>query len=552
MVDPSHRNEDTYDFVVIGSGFGGSVSAMRLTEKGYRVLVLERGRRFEDQDFPRSNWDLRNFLWMPSVRCSGFFEMSLLRGVMVLHWSGVGGGSLGYANVLIEPDDKMFESQAWRHLKDWKGVLLPYFEVAKRMLGSATNPRFTPADELIQSIAEKMGKGSTFRPSEVGVFFGEPNVEIPDPYFSGIGPSRSGCNFCGGCMIGCRYNAKNTLLKNYLYFAEKWGVEVMAESEVTEIRPIGNENLGGSRYEVLYKSSTSFFGKSISKVRTRNIVLSAGVLGTLKLLLHCRDEIQTLPMLSMRLGDNVRTNNEALLGVSSRDKGVNHTEGIAIGSVFEADEVTHIEPFRYPDGSSFLYRFFGAPLIEAGNAGIGRRLLMLTMKILRQPLVFLESKLIPGWGRRSFAVLVMQTGDHQMRLRLGRNLITLFRRGLISESDEEKPVPAEIQIGHDVTRAIAAEMNGVPFGNFVEGLLNMPFTAHILGGCPIGLNEETGVVGLNFEVHNYPGIYIIDGSIVPANPGLNPSLTITALAEYAMSRMPKKEGAQQRPQLGIN
>jgi cholesterol oxidase len=488
---------------------------------------------------------------MPFIRCFGFFKMSLLSGVMALHWSGVGGGSLGYANVLIEPDDKIFKSHDWCNLQDWKCVLGPHFEVAKRMLGRATNPRFTPADELIQSIAEKMGKGSTFRPSEVGVFFGEPNVEVPDPYFNGSGPSRSGCNFCGGCMIGCRYNAKNTLLKNYLHFAEKWGAEVKAESEVTEIRPIGNANPDGSQYEVLYKSSTSFLGKSIGRVRTRNVVISAGVLGTLRLLMTCRDEIQTLPMISMRLGDNVRTNNEALLGVSSRDRGINHTEGLAIGSVFEADEVTHIEPFRYPDGSSFLYRFFGAPLIEAGNAGIGRRLMMLALKILRQPFVFLESKLIPGWGRRTFAVLVMQTEDHRMRLRLGRNLITLFRRGLISERDEEKPVPAEIQIGHDVTRALATEMNGVPFGNFVEGLLNLPFTAHILGGCPIGLNEETGVVDLNFEVHNYPGIYIVDGSIMPANPGLNPSLTITALAEYAMSRIPSKEGAKPHPQLGM-
>ncbi len=532
-----------YDFVIIGSGFGGSVSAMRLSEKGYRVAVLERGRRYRDEDFPRSNWELWNYLWLPALRCFGFLQLTFFRDVLALHWSGVGGGSLGYANVLVEPDDKMFQSPAWRDLADWRSLLKPHLEQAKRMLGRSRNPHLTPADELIRRVAGEMGRGDTFAPVDVGVYFGDPGVEHPDPYFGGNGPVRSGCTLCGGCMIGCRFNAKNTLPKNYLHFAEKWGAEIWPELEVTGIWPLAEPTSGGMRYRIEYRRATSALGRPRGMVLARNIVVAAGVVGTLKLLFQCRDRLKSLPNLSARLGENVRTNSEALLGVTDPDPDCDHTEGLAIGSVFQADEVTHIEPFRFPRGSSFMYRLLGAPLFEAGETGVGRRALRLLAEILRHPIATLEAKLSPGWGHRTFGLLVMQTEDNILRVGLGRGPETLFRLGLRSSREVERPVPGEIPIGHEVARAMAGKLGGLPVGNIVEGLLNAPITAHILGGSPMGRHAGEGVVDLRFEVHGYPGLYIVDGSIIPANPGLNPSLTLTALAEYAMSLIPPKNKA---------
>ncbi len=526
-----------YDYLIIGSGFGGSVSAMRLTEKGYRVLVLERGKRYHDSDFAQSNWLIWKYIWLPALRCYGILQVSLLKGVMVLHGSGVGGGSLGYANVLVEPDDQLFASPAWKHLADWKAVLRPHYATARRMLGVATNPRLWPADAILQSVADDLGQGPTFRPTSVGVYFGEPDREVSDPYFGGEGPARRGCRHCGGCMVGCRHNAKNTLVKNYLYFAEKWGAQVQAESEVVDIRPLTGPQADGARYEVVYRASTGFGTAPTRTVRARNVVVASGVLGTLRLLFRCRDLTRSLPNLSARLGDMVRTNSEALLGVIDRAGQVNYSEGIAITSLFHADAETHIEPVRYPDGSS-LMRYLGAPLIEAGN-NLLIRLLKIIWEILTHPLDFLNSHVLPGWARRSTILLVMQTADNHMRLRLGRSLFTLFQRGLVAEPSDgtAKRVPAQIDIGHDVARAFARKSGGIPAGSLTESLLNLPTTAHILGGCPFGLTAAEGVVGLDCQVHNYPGLYVVDGSIVPANPGVNPSLTITALAEYAMSHI---------------
>ncbi len=530
---------ETFDFVIIGSGFGGSVSAMRLTEKGYSVLVLERGKRYHDEDFARSNWRVWKYLWLPALRCFGILEVSLLKGVMVLHGSGVGGGSLGYANVLMEPDDHLFEAPAWRHLADWKTILRPHYEAARRMLGVARNPRQWPADHTLQAIAEDMGRGHTFQPTDVGVFFGEPGREAPDPYFDGEGPPRRGCVHCGGCMVGCRHNAKNTLVKNYLYFAEKWGAEVRAEAEVEDIRPLPEGQPDGARYEIVYRRSTAWQRGPERRVRARNVIAAAGVLGTLGLLLSCRDVTRSLPRLSPRLGDMVRTNSEALLGGISRGQ-TDFSQGVAITSIFAPDDVTRIEPVRYPNGSS-LMRYMGAPLIEAGSSVLVR-LLKIVKEIALHPVDFLNSHFLPGWARRSTILLVMQTADNHMRLRLGRSLFTLFRRGLVSQPDAEA-VPAQIDIGHEVARAFAQKTNGAPAGSVTESLLNLPTTAHILGGCPMGRDAQEGVVGLDCQVFNYPGLYVVDGSIVPANPGVNPSLTITALAEYAMSRIPTQVGA---------
>ncbi len=550
-----------YDYVVIGSGFGGAVSAMRLTGKGYSVLVLEQGKRLDDRDFPETNLRFWKYLWIPSLGCRGILQISLLRGAMILHGAGVGGGSLGYANVLEEPSPETFATPAWHDPIDWGARLSPHYRTARRMLGVVANPRLFPADEALREIATERGTGSTFRATEVGVYFGQEGLAAPDPYFEGAGPERAGCTFCGGCMIGCRHNAKNTLPKNYLYFAEKQGAEVVAEARVTLIRPLAEppgETIASSpanagavtaregsaptpRFEVTYRHSTSRLGRRTVRVLTRNVIVSAGVLGTLDLLLRCRDETRTLPRLSERLGDRVRTNSEALLGSLSRRSLTDYSQGIAITSIMDADAVTRIEPVRYPAGSD-LMRIVSAPLISTGDA-IALRLFKSVAWVFRHPLDVVRALVRPGWARRTTILLVMQNVDNWMRIRLGRSLLTLYRKGLVGEPDRDRRIPARVDAGHDVTRAFARKTAGVPLGSIGENILNYPTTAHILGGCGVGRSAAEGVIGEDFQAHNYPGLFVIDGSVVPGNPGVNPSLTITALAEYAMSLIAPRQQA---------
>ncbi|HBG75048.1 MAG: hypothetical protein A2X25_04420 [Chloroflexi bacterium GWB2_49_20] len=541
----------TYDYVIIGSGFGGSVSAMRLAEKGYSVLILERGKRFEDQDFPKSNWNIWKYLWLPVLRCFGDFEMTFMNGLLALHGSGVGGGSLMYANVLMEPDDRLFNAPAWQQLADWKKELQPHYTKARQMLGVTRNPRMFFSDDRLKEVADDLGHLDSFQPTDVGVFFGKPDQEgqsFPDPYFGGKGPERVACNFCGGCMVGCRYNAKNTLVKNYLYFAEKMGAIIQAEAKVKDIRPISaadttgasNINEDGVRYEITYSSSTSFLINPDQNVKTRNVIVSAGALGTLELLFRCREVTHSLPQLSERLGDHVRTNNENILGVTTRNRDTDLSKGIAIGSVFSADEVTRVEPVRYSDGSSFI-RVMVAPMITAG-ANIPMRILKTLWEIIRHPWDFLYSKFFSRWARFTTILLVMQTEENLTRIRLGKSIFTFGRKGLVIKPEHERAHTAsKITIANQVTRMLADKMNGIPASAFTDSLFNFPTTAHIMGGVPIGLSDQDGVIGLDFQVHNYPGLYVVDGSVMPANPGINPSLTITALAEYAMSKIPTNQ-----------
>ncbi|MBU2610423.1 MAG: GMC family oxidoreductase [Chloroflexi bacterium] len=536
----------TYDYVIIGSGFGGSVSAMRLTEKGYSVLVLERGKRYGNKDFPKSNWNIWKFLWLPALGCHGIFEMTFMNGLLALHGSGIGGGSLMYGNVLLEPDDRLFAASSWSHLNDWKKELRPHYDIARKMLGVTANPRLWKADETCQEIAEELGYGKTFRPTEVGVFFGEEDITVPDPYFDGAGPERTGCNFCGGCMVGCRYNAKNTLDKNYLYFAEKQGAKIIAEAKVIDIRPLTDDHRPSTvhgpsssvsddaRYEVIYHRSTSLVTRH-SSVRARNVVVSAGTIGTLELLFRCREVTRSLARLSPRLGDRARTNSENILGVTARGREVDFSKGIAITSICSVDEVTRVEPVRYSDGASFI-RTLTAPLIDGGRS-IPARILKTLWEIIRHPLDFSYAKFFSRWARYTTILLVMQTEENLTRIRLGRSFFTFGRKGLVIRPEKEH-VASGLTLANYITRAFAKKVNGIPTTAFTDSLFNFPTTAHFMGGVPFGRDDTEGVIDLNYQVHNYPGLYVVDGSVMPANPGVNPSLTITALAEYAMSKVP--------------
>ncbi len=524
----------TWDFVIIGSGFGGSVSALRLAERGRSVLVLERGRRFDDQDFARSSWDLPRYLWAPSVGCYGILQISAFRDVFVLHGAGVGGGSLGYANVLMQPTAEAFEQESWRRPVHWGEALEPHYATARRMLGVATNPRLGPADETLRGIARELGREASFQPVPVGTFFGEPGHEgtdYPDPYFGGAGPTRRSCHHCGGCMVGCRHGAKNTLPKNYLWLAEKAGTEIQPFTTVTDIRPVDGPE--GARYEVHARSTRGVGPRRLPPIRARNVIVSAGALGTQRLLFRCRAQ-GSLGQLSPTLGTQVRTNNEALLGSVARTAATDYSKGLAITSIFHADRTTTIEPVRYPAGSSMM-RLLGGPMIDGG--GFASRLGRSLFEMVRRPGDFLRTHVLPGWAERTTIILAMQYEDTHLRMRPGRSVFTGFRDDLVSERVEGQPVPGKIEIGHQVTRTFAERTGGIAMGSMNESLFNIPITAHILGGCPVGATAAEGVVGPDAQVHGHPGLYVIDGSIMPGNPGVNPSLTITALAEYAMSRM---------------
>lgn len=520
----------TYDFIVIGSGFGGSVAALRLAEKGYSVCVIESGKRWRAKDFPRTNWIFWKFLWAPALRCFGIQRIQPLNDVLVLAGSGVGGGSLVYANTLYLPPDVFFEDPQWKGLvPDWKIELASHYETARRMLGAVKNPRFWPTDEMLQDYAREIGREKYFWATEVGVFFGSPGVEVPDPYFGGKGPARSGCTMTGHCMVGCRDGGKNSLDRNYLYLAENLGAEIIPEHKVVDVRPDGN---GG--YLVTAKKTTSLGPRRPIVKRCRGVVFAAGVLGTLELLMRCRER-GSLPRLSPRLGDLVRTNSEVLAGVTSR-KNQQHSLGVSITSSLFVDEVTHIELVRYPKGSDIMAIFAG-PMTDGGGR-IPRPLRFLG-NVLRHPLDFLRIRIPWNWGRNSVILLVMQTLDNSLRVSWKRRWWAFFRKGLAS-TNSGKRIPTYIPQANQAVRAMAKRMNAIPQNALTEVLLNIPMTAHILGGCVIGKDAEYGVIDKNHRVFGYENMYVVDASAIPANLGVNPSLTIVAMAERAMSLIPPK------------
>jgi cholesterol oxidase len=528
------QDDFDFDFVVVGSGFGGSVSALRLAEKGYAVAVLEMGKRWRPEDFAKTSWDLKKFLWKPGLGLYGILQMTVLKDVFFLHGAGVGGGSLVYANTLLQPGPAAFADERWVGI-DWSKELAPHYETAKRMLGAVRSPFIVETDRILQEVATEMGRGHTFQHVDVGVYFGEPGTTVPDPYFDGRGPDRTGCIKCGACMVGCRYDAKNTLDKNYLYLAEKLGTEIFAETRVTEIRPIVGESGGGGGadgYEITTEKSTGLLHPK-KRLRARGVVVSAGSFGTVDLLMRCRDS-GALPNVSPQLGNFVRTNSEALLGVRSQRKDVDYSKGIAITSGAYVDDRTHIEIVRYPAGSDSMSLL--TTVLTDDGPGMPRWLRWIG-NLLRHPLRALKNASPFGWAKRTAILLVMQPVDNYLRYRMRRRWYWPFGKILDTELVGDKPAPVYIPIANEIARRMAVKMDGIPQSGLIEVSMNKASTAHILGGCPIGATVEDGAVDVESRLYGYERFYVVDGSIIPANLGVNPSLTITAMAEHAMSKI---------------
>ncbi|MDQ0908227.1 cholesterol oxidase [Streptomyces canus] len=552
--------QDTYDYdvIVVGSGFGGSVTALRLTEKGYRVGVLEAGRRFTRETLPRNSWDLKNYLWAPKLGMFGIQRIHLLGNVMVLAGAGVGGGSLNYANTLYVPPKPFFEDPQWRDITDWQEELKPYYDQARRMLGVRLNPTMTPSDVHLKAAAERMGVGDTFHMAPVGVFFGDgedaegrtkaaPGEQVEDPYFGGAGPARTACTECGECMTGCRHGAKNTLNENYLYLAEKAGAVV---HPLTSVVSVTDDSQGG--YAVATLPTDERRKASGRTFKARQVVIAAGTYGT-QTLLHRMKAGRQLPYISDRLGELTRTNSEALVGAQTDNRRyrratgvrkVDFTQGVAITSSIHPDENTHIEPVRYGKGSNSMG---GLSILQVPYAEGSSRVMAWLANAAKHPLLVLRSLSNRRWSEKTIIGLVMQSLDNSLTTYLkpdgvGKGLLTA-RQG------HGAPNPKQIRAASEAASAIAADINGFAGSNVGE-LMGAPLTAHFLGGCPIGSSRETGVIDPYHRLYGHPGISVVDGSAVSANLGVNPSLTITAQAERAMSYWPNKGEQDPRPAQG--
>jgi cholesterol oxidase len=507
------------------------VSALRLVEKGYRVLVLEKGKRFGLEDFAKSNRDVRRWLWNPALGAHGIFQMTFLRHITILHGVGVGGGSLTYANTLPMPTDRFFGAASWARLADWKKELAPHYRAARRMLGSTQQPHETAADRALREVAREIGREQHFDWPQVGVYFGEPGREIPDPYFGGQGPARTGCTQCGACMTGCRVGAKNTLDKNYLYLAETRGARVQPETEVVAVRP-----RAGGGYVLETKGSLEP-GRT-ERIETGQVVFAGGVMGTVPLLLRMKADRDGLPRLSDRVGDFVRTNSEALFGVTAPDSQEDFSRGVAITSILHTDEHSHIEPVRYGAGSDF-FRLLTFPHAPGSNALT--RIAGVLGRLASDARTWAKVYTARHLAERSTILLYMRTLEGTLRLRLGRSLLTGLREGIVSILDPGTEAPkAFMPAATDLAERYARVVRGVTGTIFSETLFGSPTTAHILGGACMGASPDEGVIDDRHRVFGYEGLYVIDGSAVSANPGVNPALTITALAERAMSLIPAR------------
>lgn len=525
-----------YDYLIIGSGFGGAVAALRLAEKGYKVLVLEKGKWLKAQDFPKTNWNLKKWLWLPALRFFGLFKLTYFRHVAVLSGVGVGGGSLVYANTLPVPKSKFFCAESWAHLANWEEELRPFYQTALAMLGAAPNPRLETGDVALQQLAQEIGKAEHFHATNLAVYFGQPGVTVSDPYFNGNGPSRTGCIYCGGCMLGCRHNSKNTLDKNYLHLAQQLGARIQAEAEVYDVEP--RDRLSGATgYRVRWRSSTAWTtspyiplqrGKR-GEYTCRGVIFAGGVMGTVPLLLRLKQK--SLSQLSGQVGANIRTNSESLIGVTTFDKRKIFSEGVAIGAILHTDEHSHLEPVRYSSGSG-AWRLLMSPLVHGKSAVL--RCARLLGDLLAHPMANLKTYFVDDWAKRTQILLFMQTLNSTLRFSRG-----VF--GMKSKLERGAAPTAFIPEAKDLAERYAKIVNGKPTVLATETLLGIPTTAHILGGAVMGRDASEGVIDKDNRVFGYENMYVCDGAMISANPGVNPSLTILAIAERAMSKIERKE-----------
>lgn len=513
-----------YDYIIIGSGFGGSVSALRLSEKGYKVLVIEKGKWYNSSDFPKTNWNLKKWLWIPALRFFGIMKLSIFRHIVIVSGTGVGGGSLVYANTLPFPPRKFYRSGSWKDLENWESELKPYYDTALKMLGATRNPRLFDGDIALKDLSRELGRERFFEHPYVSVYFGKEGQKVKDPYFNGEGPDRTGCIFCGGCMTGCRHDAKNSLDKNYLYLAQKKGAKIIAENEVYNVIPEGEAD-GSDGYRVFVKSTTSMF-RSRKQFTSRGIVFSGGVLGTIKLMLKLKKK--SLPELSDRLGEDIRTNNETLISVSTLDKKKDLSLGIAIGSQLHTDENSHLEIVRYAKGSGF-WKLFHVPLATGSNFMI--RMMRSLFQILKSPFSYFKIYCINSWSRKTAVLLFMQTINSTLSFKKN-----IFGKMVSRPAASERPKP-NIPESLELTEKYARIIQGKPSSFFLETVAGIPSTAHILGGAVMGEDSTLGVINKNNEVFGYRNMLVVDGSMISANPGVNPSLTITAIAERAMGQI---------------
>ena len=526
--------QNEYDYVIIGSGFGGSVSALRLSEKGYKVLVIEKGKWFKAEDFPKTNWEGKRWLWIPAFKAQGIMRMSVFKHLNILSGVGVGGGSLVYACTLPIPKTEFFNTGSWAKLNDWENALKPHYDMAYKMLGAQVNPKLGAGDEVLRTIAKKINREDEFHAAKVSIFFAregeKPGQTVPDPYFEGEGPERASCLHCGACMTGCRHNAKNSLDKNYLYLAQKHGAKILAETFVQDVKPIG-EN-GAQGYEIHVRDSTEwtwFGGGKTQVVKARGVVFSAGTLGTSKLLLTLKQK--SMPALSTRVGRDIRSNNESLIYLGTADTSVDYSEGIAIGSVLNTDAHSHLEPCRYGAGSG-AWRVALAPMAYGSNVFV--RLYKMFAQWVMHPVAYFKIARAKDWAKQSQVMLFMQHLDSKLQFKINRwgNLQTALDVG-------ERP-QAHIPHAEELALMYAKEINGKAYTMFTEQLLNLSSTAHILGGAVMGEDASTGVIDSKGRVFGYQNAYVCDGSIISANPGVNPSLSITAISEYIMSQVTPK------------
>jgi cholesterol oxidase len=517
------------DVIVVGSGFGGSVSALRLAEKGLRVVVLEQGRRLSDSAIEEAGTDPRSLSWAPALGLRGFFSQDVFRHVAIVRGVGVGGGSLVYAAVLLEPNDRFYRDPAWANLgPDWRAELAPHYVTAKRMLGVTPNPTHGLQDDWLRATAERMGAGASFDTVPQGIYFGEPGRLSKDPFFDGRGPPRTGCTLCGRCITGCAYGAKNTLDKNYLYLAEALGARIVPERRVTHVEPIPGGYAVHHRHPWDARSAPGV-------TRARKVILSGGALGTLEILFASRDRYRTLPALSRALGEHVRTNSEAIVGILAEDPSVDVTRGATISSHFYADDRTHITQNRFPPSYGFMKWYMG-PLVDGARPVL--RALRTLLHVLLHPIASTRSLRARHWHRRISVLTVMQQADNEIAFDYGRTLFRGFRRGLRSRPGRGGRSPSYLPQANAAARAFALASRGTPLNTWMESVGNLSVTAHVLGGAVIAGGPESGVIDTSHEVFGYPGLYVVDASALPANVGVNPSLTITALAERFAARFP--------------